>query len=194
LIDQFWETRNYQDGQFKSEVERFGVFLRQRIAAEAVASPFAGELLAFELARNALEFSSRKEVLRTLAHLPPLAADTPCRLHPLARLVRFRHDPTVLLGAAARGTMPPPDLPVAEALVVLSVVDGALTIMQFADSAHCECDDTASALVAWPTAQLAPALADARLLVPLAAADGSRSATDQVSGPESPIDGGSANV
>jgi hypothetical protein len=102
----------------------------------------------------------------------------------------------VLLGAAARGTMPPPDLPVAEALVVLSVVDGALTIMQFADSARCECDDTASALVAWRTAQLAPALADAGLLVPLAAADGSRSrsAADQVSGPESPIDGGSPNV
>jgi hypothetical protein len=194
LIDQFWEAKDYQDGQFKSEVERFGVFLRQRIAAGAVASPFAGELLAFELARNALEFSPRKEVLRTLAHLPPLHADTPCRLHPLARLVHFRHDPAVLLGTAGRGTMPPPDLPVVEALVVLSVVDGALTIMQLADGMHCGCDDTASTIVAWPMAQLAPELAVAGLLVPLAAADGSRAAADQVSGSESPIDGSSANV
>jgi hypothetical protein len=173
LIDQFWEAKDYQDGQFQSEVERFGVFLGQRISAGVVASPFAGELLAFELARNALEFGARKEVLRTLARLPPLDADTPCRLHPLARLVRFRHDPALLLGAAARGTMPPSDLPVVEALVVLSVVDGALTIMQLAHGVRYGCGDAAPAPVAWPAARLAPELADAGLLVPLAAADGS---------------------
>ncbi len=174
LIDPFWEGKDYRDGQFNSEVERFGDFLGRRIAAGAVVSPFAGELLAFELARNALEFSPRKEVLRALAHLPPPDADTPCRLHPLARLVRFRHDPTVLLGAAVRGAMPPPDLPMMEALVVISVVDGALTIMRLADGACCGFDETASALVAWPMARLVPALADAGLLVRLTAADRER--------------------
>jgi hypothetical protein len=74
LIDQFWAVKDYQDGQFKSEAERFGAFLRPKIAAGEVASPFACELLDFELARNALEFAPRKELLRKVALLPPLAA------------------------------------------------------------------------------------------------------------------------
>lgn len=82
LIDQFWEVKDYRDGQFKSEVERFGIFLRQRIDSGVIANPFVGELLDFELARNELEFTPRKQVLRTIAHLGPPEADTPCRLHP----------------------------------------------------------------------------------------------------------------
>jgi hypothetical protein len=171
LIDQFWEAKDYQDGQFKSEVERFGVFLRQRIAAGVVISPFAGELLDFELARNELEFTPRKQVLRKIAHLGPPSADTPCRLHPLARLVRFRHDPAVLLSAVAGGAMPPPNLPVTETLVVVSVVDGHLRVMQLASATRFGCDDAAPAPVAWSAAKLAPALADAGLLVPFTATD-----------------------
>jgi hypothetical protein len=132
LIDQFWDVKGYRDGQFKSEVERFGIFLRQRVTTGAIVSPFVGELLDFELARNELEFTPRKQILRAIAHLGPPKADTPCRLHPLARLVRFRHDPRVLLRAAANGIMPPPDLPETEVLVVLSVINGALRVTQFA--------------------------------------------------------------
>jgi hypothetical protein len=167
LIDQFWGVKDYQDGQFKSEAERFGSFLRQKIAAGDVASPFASELLDFELARNALEFAPRKELLRTVALLPPLAADAPCRLHPLARLVRFRHDPAVLLSAAGAGAMPSPALSLVDALVVLSVVDGALTVMLLVDGADLGCDDPPSALAKWPSARLAPELANAGLLVTL---------------------------
>lgn len=171
LIDQFWEVEDYRDGQFKSEVERFGIFLCQRIAAGFIVSPFVGELLDFELARNELEFSPCKEILRTIAHLPRPNANTPCRLHPLARLVRFRHDPAVLLNAAARGTMPPPDLPVTEVLVVLSAVDGDLTVMQLPGTALFGSDHAASGFVSWPAGQFAPALVDAGLLVPAMATD-----------------------
>src|SRR5258708_25548254 len=87
LIDQFWDAEGFQDGQFQSEVERFGGFLRQRIAQGEVGSPFAGELLEFELAKNALEFSPRKEVLRKLSSRPPPEVSTPLELHPLARIV-----------------------------------------------------------------------------------------------------------
>lgn len=170
LIDQFWEVKDYRDGQFKSEVERFGIFLRQRIDSGVIANPFVGELLDFELARNELEFTPRKQVLRTIAHLGPPEADTPCRLHPLARLVRFRHDPKVLLRAAAEGIMPPADLPVTEVLVVLSVIDGALTVMRLAGAMLFRSDNAASALVSWPAPRFAPALADAGLLVPFTAA------------------------
>jgi hypothetical protein len=148
-------------------VERFGLFLRQRIADGGVLSPFAGELLALELAKNALGFAPRKELLRELALLPPVRADAPCRLHPLARLVRFRHDPVILLRAAASGAMPPPDLPLTGALVVLSVVDGPLKVTQLSEGSGCEADDTAYEFVTWRKAELAPELAAAGLLAPL---------------------------
>ena len=180
LIDQFWDIKGYQDGQFKNEVQRFGIFLRQRVTDGTIVSPFVGELLDFELARNELEFTPRKQVLRTIAHLGPPKADTPCRLHPLARLVRFRHDPRVVLSAAADGIMPPLDLPVTEVLVVLSVMDGALTVMQLAGATLFRSDNAASALMAWPAPQFAPALADAGLLVPFTATDGAPSATVHV--------------
>jgi hypothetical protein len=171
LIDQFWDLKGYRDGQFKSEVERFGIFLRQRVTDGTIVSPFVGELLDFELARNELEFTPRKQVLRAIAHLGPPKADTPCRLHPLARLVRFRHDPRALLRAAADGIMPPPDLPETEVLVVLSVVDGALRVMQLADAMLFRSDYAASALVGWPAPHFATALADAGLLIPFTATD-----------------------
>jgi hypothetical protein len=169
LIEQFWEATDFQDRQFKTEVERFGFFLRRQIADHAVNSPFTGELLALELAKNALGFAPRKELLRKLALLPPLDADAPCRLHPLARLVRFRHDPAVLLRAAASGVLPPSDLPSAEALLALSVVDGPLKVVPLSESPDWGNDDAAYEFVTWRKAQFAPELAAAGLLVPLEA-------------------------
>jgi hypothetical protein len=171
LIDQFWDVEGYRDGQFKSEVERFAIFLRQRVTDGTIISPFVAELLDFELARNELEFTPRKQVLRTIAHLGPPKADTPCRLHPLARLVWFRHDARVLLRAAADGIMPPPDLPETEVLVILSVMDGALRVMQLAGAMLFSSECAASALVGWPRPRFAPALAEAGLLIPFTATD-----------------------
>jgi hypothetical protein len=164
LIYQYWEARQYQDGQFHSEVDRFGAFLRQRIASGAISSPYSGELLEFELAMNALEFGSRKAVLRELACLPPPQPDTPCRLHPLARVVRFVHDPTALLRAAALGDIPP-DVPAKDAFVVLSVLDGDLKVMRLPEGAHCLFDGLMTPPSGHLTPRLAPALANAGLLV-----------------------------
>ncbi len=164
LMDRFWDAREYRDGQFHSEVERFGTFLRRQIANGAVASPFAGELLDFELARNELEFGPRKAVLRELAKLLPPQDDTPCRLHPLARIVRFKHDPAALLTAAAAGTFPP-DLPRQQTSVVLSMLAGGIEIMQLADTACGAFDDLTSPDAAPLTPRRAPELARAGLLV-----------------------------
>jgi hypothetical protein len=114
LIDEFWEVQNYRDGQLKSESERFGDFLRERIASGVIASPFAGELLDFELAKAELEFA-------------PPATDT----HVRSRLVRFRHDPIEVLGAAAREAIPLHALPEVDALVMLRLVDGSVRIDLF---------------------------------------------------------------
>ena len=173
LIEQFWGAKAYQDGQFQSEIERFGAFLRQQIAEGKVASPFAGELLAFELAKNVLEFSPRKNVLRWLAARAPADADAPPRLHPLARIVHFRHDPATLLGSAAAGALPPPDLPNKNALVVISVLDGDLRISELTAEGVRAFDDRAPVEIERLPSNCVRALADAGLLAPAMAPSGS---------------------
>ena len=157
LLDQFWETRDFRDTQFQGETERFGAFLRQRIADGIVKSPFTAELLAFELALNALNFAPRKKWLGEVADLPPPGPDTPCALHPLARIVAFSHDPVALLEAASRGELASTDIPEQTTLVVLSVVHGDISVMVLVDET-----DHVEPL----TPRQAPALADAGLLVP----------------------------
>jgi len=170
VLDEFWDAKEYQDGQFHSEIERFSAFLRQRIADGGIRSPFAAELLQFELALNALEFVPRKSLLREFANLAPLRPDTPCRLHPLARLVHFRHDPEIVLEAAAHGVMPPPNMAEQDALVVVSVIsDRAPSILRLADDAYHTLFD-AGAMVEPLTPRCAPALAAAGLLVASVAA------------------------
>jgi hypothetical protein len=165
LLEEFWDGKDYQDGQFQSEVERFGGYLRRRIADGAVASPFAAELLEFELALNALEFGARKELLRELENLPVPGPDTPCRLHPLARLIRFRHDPTALLTAAAQRVPLSSDIPQRDVLVALSVVTGAPSLVELSGDTHSAVTD-GGRFAETLTPRLAPALAEAGLLVP----------------------------
>jgi hypothetical protein len=164
LLDEFWDAKEYQDGQFHSEVERFAAFLSRRIAAGGIRSPFAAELLQFELALNALEFAPRRQILDETAKLPAPQPDTPCRLHPLARVIRFRHDPDVLLEAAASGALPS-DMPEQDALVVVSVIrDSAPTIVRLSDDA-CDALFDAAGIVEPLIPRRVPALAAAGLLV-----------------------------
>jgi hypothetical protein len=165
LMSEFWRSENYKDGQFKSEIDRFGAFLRSEISAGSVASPFAGELLEFELARNSLEFSRQKKVLRELENWPPLQADEPCQLHPLARLVPFQHEPEIVIGAVAQGDLPPDDLPEVKALLVLSIVDGDLTVLRLTDRAEYRYDTASSARTAWASPRVVPELAERGLLI-----------------------------
>jgi hypothetical protein len=169
LLDEFWNSINYQDGQFRSEVERWAAFLRQRIADGTVSSPFTAELLEFELALNSLSFAPRRKLLDEIANLPAPGPDTPCRLHPLARIVAFRHDPATLLAAATRGELNGglvlSIIPEREAVVVLNAVDGDISVILLADETRCALCDGAE--ITKPlTPRQAPALASAGLLVP----------------------------
>jgi hypothetical protein len=164
LLDEFWDAKIYQDGQFSSEVERFAVFLRKRIAEGIVSSPFSAELLEFELELNALKCAPRKQLLREVEALSAPGLDTPCRIHPLARLVRFHHDPAALLDAAARDVIASTTIPRQETLLVLSLAAGSLSVIQLPDDFRRVLDDDGHFLESL-TPQLAPALADAGLLV-----------------------------
>jgi len=164
LLDEFWDGKIYRDGQFSSEVEQFAAFLRQRIADGMVSSPFTAELLEFELKLNALRSAPRKQLLREVKTLPAPGPDTPCRIHPLARLVRFHHDPDALLDAAARGVIAAAKIPRRETLLALSLVDGEVRVIRLPDDIRRALDDDGQFLESL-TPQLAPALADAGLLV-----------------------------
>lgn len=164
LLDEFWDGKIYRDGQFSSEVERFAAFLRKRIADGIVSSPFTAELLEFELKLNALRSAPRKQLLREVKTLPAPGPDTPCRIHPLARLVRFHHDPDALLDAAERNVIASANIPRRESLLALSLVDGEVRVIQLPDDIRRALDDDGQFLESL-TPQLAPALADAGLLV-----------------------------
>jgi len=164
LLDEFWDAKIYRDGQFSSEVERFAAFLRKRIADGIVSSPFTAELLEFELKLNALRSAPRKQLLREVKTLPAPGPDTPCRIHPLARLVRFHHDPDTLLDAAERNVIASANIPRRESLLALSLVDGEVRVIQLPDDIRRALDDDGQFLESL-TPQLAPALADAGLLV-----------------------------
>jgi hypothetical protein len=164
LLDEFWDAKIYQDGQFSSEVELFAAFLRTRMADGVVSSPFAAELLAFELALNDLKCAPRKRLLREVEALPAPGPETPCRIHPLARLAWFRHDPAVLLDAAARDVMASATIPRQETLLVLSLATGHLSVIQPPEEFRHALDDDGQWLESL-TPRLAPVLFDAGLLV-----------------------------
>jgi hypothetical protein len=166
LLDEFWDAEIYRDGQFSREVDRFAAFLRKRIADGVVSNPFTAELLAFELALNALRYAPRRQLRREMQGLPAPLPDTPCRLHPLARLVHFRHDPAALLDAAARRAIAAAEIPRQETLIAVSMVNGDVSVIQLPDDIRCELTDDGQLLDPL-TPRGAPALADAGLLVPL---------------------------
>jgi len=129
-----------------------------------VSSPFTAELLEFEFKLNDLKVAPRKQLLREVEALPAPGPDTPCRIHPLARLVRFHHDPAALLDAAARNVIASAKIPRQEALLALSLADGNVSVIPLPDDIRRALDDDGQFLESL-TPQLAPALADAGLLV-----------------------------
>ncbi len=88
IAERFWDA-NLTDLQFATEVERFAAFLRGLELDE----PLLEEILSFELATNELRFLPR----RALAEEAARSAGDGLRLHPLVRVVHFRHEPASLL-------------------------------------------------------------------------------------------------
>jgi hypothetical protein len=127
-LDAYWAATHLRDLEFKQEIHRFGRFLDQQIEQGAILDPFVAEVLEFELALNDLRFAPRREILRQLRQ-PPGDAPRPqdLEMHPLTRVVRFQHEPAVLLDALAQGHLPR-QLPRAESFLLLSVVDEAVTV------------------------------------------------------------------
>ena len=127
-LDAYWAATELRDLEFKHEIHRFARFLGDQIEQGAIADPFLAEVLEFEIALNELRFAPRRAILRQLARQIGTASQSQdLRIHPLMRVVRFRHEPALLLDALARGRVPR-ELPDAESYLLLSVLGEGVTV------------------------------------------------------------------
>jgi hypothetical protein len=102
MLDAYWASTELRDLEFRHEIDHFAHFLQLRLAAGDITSPFVREILEFEVAVNHLRFAPKRKPHED----------------PLVRVVRFDHDPALLLTSLARGVVPVV-LPKAESYVVL---------------------------------------------------------------------------
>lgn len=119
-LDEYWKSAEFSDLQYRSEIERFALFLKGRVAAGALAIDYLPELLDFELASNDMRFLPRRRLLAETAMLDPRTRDARPKLHPLIRVARFSSDAAQLFAAVAHGDATD-SLPLQESYVLLSV-------------------------------------------------------------------------
>jgi hypothetical protein len=129
-VERFWESHEFTDLQFKHETDRFGVFLKRRIWAGDIDNPLLEEVLAFELSINALQFVPRRQIALEANCASTAVHDVPLRLHPLVKIVRFRHEPVRLLQLLAARHPLPYELTEGEFFILLSAISEELEIKQ----------------------------------------------------------------
>ncbi|HEU0054503.1 MAG TPA: hypothetical protein VFQ39_15050, partial [Longimicrobium sp.] len=122
VADGFWADHPNPDFTTRRELHRFGGWLRARLDDGMLAVPYLREVVAFELAVFDLGMASRKRLHARVAEAEARWPDGPFALHPLTRLVRFRHDPAPLLDRLrARRPLPYDDLPEGEYYLLVDV-------------------------------------------------------------------------
>ena len=101
LLDEateFWKDFDESRLQYNEEVEKFGDFLRRRIELGILKNPVLADVLEYELALNEFRFTNRLEVLSRV-EVEQAKADkiNGLMLHPLIRVLLFKHEPKRLL-------------------------------------------------------------------------------------------------
>jgi hypothetical protein len=129
-VDQYWANTEAPDLQFRPEVERFGRFLKNRLASGMIVDPYLDEILDFELAVNALQFIPRQKLLAQIESAPSRPEHLPLEMNPLMRVVRFRHEPGELLKHFEQETIPPADLPAGEFFIVVDATTEQISLKQ----------------------------------------------------------------
>jgi hypothetical protein len=114
LLDEateFWKDFSETRLQFHDEVKQFGDFLRRRLETSSLQNPMLAEVIDYELALNEFRYTSRLEVLARLELHTTIAGESKgVRLHPLIRVLLFRHEPRRLLEFLEERRPPPYDL------------------------------------------------------------------------------------
>jgi len=114
LLDEateFWKGFKETRMQFHDEVKLFADFLRQRLESGLLQVPMLAEVLEYELALNEFRYTPRLEVLAQLDLSKSAPRErTSLQLHPLIRVLLFRHDPRRVLELLEERRAPPHEL------------------------------------------------------------------------------------
>jgi hypothetical protein len=129
---EFWAASENADLQFGREVSRFAAFLREGIRDGKIENPFVEEILDFELATYALRCVPRTQLATELRHATRTGGKLLLRVHPLVKIVRFRHDPTVLLRLLNAMSPLPFELAEEDAYVLLDATGEGLLVKRVA--------------------------------------------------------------
>jgi len=114
LLDEateFWKGFKETRLQFHEEVKQFGDFLRRRIELGFLQNSILAEVLEYELALNEFRYTPRLDVRSRLELSKTVARESKrIRLHPLIRVLLFRHEPGRLLELLDERRPPPYEL------------------------------------------------------------------------------------
>jgi hypothetical protein len=125
LVQVYWKENLPRSLQYVPEARRFAEFARERLRAGAVAdNPYLEEVLETELAILSLAEQPAWAPPGAVAVSEPGGAARSWRLHPLCRVVAFRHEPNALLQPLAAGQAAPAGLPEGEHTLLLLAAGG----------------------------------------------------------------------
>lgn len=119
-LECFWREALPSDLQFQSEGERFAEFLLRRLGRGQLDLSVLEDVVPLELAIAELGFQPRRLIGEIITRALS-QAETVLMLHPSVRLMAFRHDPEILLGALTQNRSVPSNLRRGEFFVL---VDG----------------------------------------------------------------------
>ncbi|HEX3151563.1 MAG TPA: hypothetical protein VHR66_26035 [Gemmataceae bacterium] len=124
----FWDSFADTDLQFQKEVGCFAAFLHERVRTKQLTNPFLMEVLGFELAVNELKYLPRRQIAEELCRREHSNPSGPLQLHPLIRIVPFRHEPAQMLHALAQMVLPSFDFPTNDYFLLLDAAGEELDV------------------------------------------------------------------
>lgn len=128
LVCLFWESKGNSDLQYHREIQRFGNFLHEQIANGDLNLEILEEVVNYELAVNSLRFMSLSFNGDKSCQESSLNTDSRLCLHPVLRLVQFKHDPAIVLEHLSKGNPLPFSLKHGNFNVLLGIKRGDLEV------------------------------------------------------------------
>ena len=141
-LDLYAETNQNRDLQFKQESERFARFITQRVLTGQLQNEYILEVIDYELAKNDLMYLSQRRSWPdsdksriTEFDISDVTRDQ-FVLHPLTRLVYFKHDPAILIGLLGNMRIPPKAMAEGDFCLLLDARGEEIMVMALDETAR----------------------------------------------------------